>query len=525
MGSDARRRPNVLRFISDDTDFSMLGYSGGAVLTPNIDGIAANGVRCTRFYTNAPVCTPARYNSLTGHYAGRCPAGSFRDGFPAGEPYALRWNTDLLPEREECIGQPLQRAGYVTGYVGKWHVGPSKQELGVDWFEPDDDPADPDVDARLKERHRIYVEQVKKNGFDYGAAVCWGNTDDRRLRKLQDHNLEWTAKGALDFLERHGSGEKPFFLNVATTTIHGPSHINSLRSDIHLTGVGYQDDHVGCMPPRESVFERIEQAAGVELNHRTAGALWMDDLVGAVMDRLRELGLEEDTIVIYTTDHNCFDGKATCCEGGVHIPFVMQWPGRVPAGSRCDAMAQHVDFLPTILEACGADLPEGMVLDGKSMLPWLTGQRRADPERDDLYFEMGYTRAVATDRWKYIAFRLPQRLIDEMKSGEIDRAYDQLGKFGAQLQARRYPHYWDPDQLYDLENDPEEQHNLACDPDYADVLAEMKDRLRGYLDTFDRPFDLQGVDDFLFSDRYRELARKTTEIDMNRFEWYRKGWY
>ncbi len=519
------RRPNVLLFISDDTDFSMLGYSGGAALTPSIDRIAAEGVRLTRYHTASPVCTPARYNTLTGHYAGRCPADSFRNAFPEDEPYCVGWNTDLLPEREFSLGRALQRGGYVTGYVGKWHTGPSKAALGVDWFEPDDDPADPAVVARLKERQRIFVEQVKKNGFDYAAAITWGNTDDRKMKKLQDHNLEWTAKGALDFLDHHGGDERPFFLNVATTTIHGPSHINSLRSDVRLTGVGYQDDHVGCMPPRESVFERIEQANGVELTHRTAGALWMDDLLGAVIGRLREMGLEDDTIIIYTTDHNCFDGKATCCQGGVHIPFVMRWPGRVAAGSRSDALTQHIDLLPTLLDACGVDRPGAMVVDGRSMLPWLTGRPQNSQERDELFFEMGYTRAVATRRWKYIAFRLPQRLVEQMKSGEVDRAYDQVGRFGSQLQAQRYPHYWDPDQLYDLENDPEEQHNLAGDPDYADVLAEMKDRLRACLETFDRPFDLDHVDDFLFSDRYREMARKTAEIDMNRFEWYRKGWY
>lgn len=523
-GTKRGGRPNVLVFISDDTDFSMLGYGGGDVLTPNIDRIAREGVECTHFHTSASVCTPARYNSLTGHFSGRCPAEGFRNGFPAGEPYAVRWNVNLLPEKEPCIGSALQDAGYTTGYVGKWHCGPNEATLGTDWFEPDDDPADPEVDARLKERQEILCRQVRRNGFDWASSIVWGNTDGRTIRKLRVHNLEHICKGALDFLGRHAGGEEPFFLNVATTTIHGPGHAWSLKQDIRLTGAGYEEDHVGCMPPRETIFERIEAAEGVELNHRSAGALWMDDLVGTVLGRLRELGLEDDTIVIFTTDHGAFDGKATCYQGGVNIPFVMRWPGRVGPRSRCAARFQHIDFMPTVLDACGGRVPDDAVVDGRSVLPWLTG-RRQGAFRDELFFEIGYTRAVSTGRWKYIALRPPRRLVEQMKNGEVDMAYDHLGRQGGTLAARRYPHYWEPDQLFDLESDPEEQNNLAGRAEYADVLRQMKERLRRYLETFDGPFDLGEPDEFLTGERYRELTRRNEEFDMNQVEWYRRGWY
>lgn len=517
------KRPNVLLIVSDDTDFSMLGYSGGKVLTPNIDRLAREGVHCTQFYTSTPVCTPARYNILTGHYAGRCP--SFSDKFPEGEPYDVTWNTDLLVEKEDCLGQAMQRAGYVTGYAGKWHCGPNLPVLGIEPFHPDDDPSDPDIARRLREKQAVLQAQVRSNGFDYAASINWANTDNRVMRALQQHNIEWTCKGGLDFLDRYAGGEKPFFLHVATTTIHGPSHIESLKSDIRLTGAGYEDAHVGCMPPRESVLQRLEDAEGVELTHRTAGALWLDDCVGALVGKLREKGLENDTIIIYTTDHNCFDGKATCCQGGVHIPIVMRWPARLPAGGACDALMQNIDLAPTLMAACGARPTERMVVDGKDMLPWLTGERTDDPDRDDLYFEWGYTRAVATRKWKYIAWRQPQRMVDAMKSGATDKAYDMIGRFGSMLQARRYAHYWDPDQLYDLEEDPGEQHNLAHDLAHAEVLAGMRARLQGYLDLFDRPFDLGPVDDFLYSDAYRELCHAAQDIDPNQWEWYRKNWY
>ena len=519
-------RPNILWFITDDTDHSMLGYSGGQVLTPNIDRIAHRGVQCTNFFTSTPVCTPARYNCLTGHYAGSCPGDGFRSDTPSDEPYRVMWNTDLLPEREKCLGHALQAGGYVTGYTGKWHCGPGAGKLGVNDFQPDDDPADPEVEAKLQERQRAICEQVRKNGFDYAASIIWGNTDGRPVKRLHEHNLEWIAKGALDFLDEHGDGDRPFFLQVATSTIHGPSHVMSLLADERLTGAGYLDDHVGCMPPRLSVLRRLEDAAHISITHRTAGALWTDDLVGTVMDRLREVGAGEDTIVIFTTDHGALDGKATCHHGGSHIPFVLQWPDRVPAGSMCEEPIQNIDLVPTLLEAAGVEPPEEMHLDGGSALPWLLGEKRDEALHEDLYFEWGYARAVATERWKYIAFRYPERLLEEMKSGQVEKAYDQGGRMGALLSTRRYRNYWDADQLFDLVNDPEEQCNLADCPDYADVLAEMKDRLRGYLEKFDRPYpDLDEVDEFRHSERYRELCRRTASGDPNQWEWYRKGWY
>jgi arylsulfatase A-like enzyme len=523
MVENMTKRPNIVFIISDDTDFSMLGYSGGRVLTPNIDRLADEGVQCTQYYTSTPVCTPARYNCLTGHYAGRCP--TYEEAFPEGEPYTVTWNTDLLPERELCIGQALQRGGYLTGFVGKWHCGPGERKLGIMPFERDDDPADPDIARRLRLRQAVLQEQVRGNGFDYAAAVHWGNTDGRDIGVLQEHNLEWTCQGALDFLDQYGQGDQPFFLHVGTTTIHGPSHVKSLKSDVRLTGAGYQDDHVGCMPPRESVLERVEEAEGIELNHRTAGALWMDDCVGAIADKVDELGLADDTIFIYTTDHNIFDGKATCYQGGVHIPFVMRWPGRVPEGRVCGEMWQNIDLLPTLLGTCEVEVPEEMVVDGRNVLPALTGEGPGAPDREELYLEWGYTRAVVTEKWKYIAFRYPDRLIEEMKSGETDVAYDMAGRTGSILQIRRYPHYWDPDQLYDLEADPEEQNNLACDEEYAEVLEDMRERLRGYLELFDRPFDLSEPDEFVFSDKYEELKEASGQVDPNQWEWFRKGWY
>jgi arylsulfatase A-like enzyme len=308
-----KTRPNVLCIITDDTDFSMLGHTGGRVLTPNIDRIAAEGVVCSKFYTASPVCQPSRYNYLTGRYSGGCPTQVFDASGPhRDEPYCLLWNTDLHPQRERTFADGLRRSGYRTGYVGKWHAGPSRMELGIDQFEGDEDPADPTVREQLLSDQAKMQEQVRSCGFDYAAGITWGNADDRRIKRLRVHNLEWICKGALDFLDEQAGSEEPFYLYVCTSTIHGPSHILGVLDDERLTGVGYEDDHVGCMPPRKSILWRLEDTPGVGINHRSVGALWTDDLVGVLVSRLAEMGIAEDTAVVFSTDHNCFDGKASC---------------------------------------------------------------------------------------------------------------------------------------------------------------------------------------------------------------------
>lgn len=524
-----KKRPNILWFITDDTDFSMLGFSGGNVLTPNIDNIATRGVKCTRFYTVAAACTPSRYAYLTGHYAGRCPGDRFQKNNSPDEPSFIGWNTELLPEKERNLAHLMQAGGYITGFAGKWHCGPGEKELGIDYFERDDDPVDPEVDRKLKEHQQVLINQMHRNGFEYAASISWANPDSRTIRKLQYHNLEWICQGALDFLDQYGQSEKPFFLNIATSTIHGPCHIESLKADERLTGAGYKEDHLGCMPPRDSIFKRLKEAEGVELNHRSAGALWTDDLVGIVLEKLRELNLSENTVVVFSTDHNAFDGKATCYEGGVHIPYIMKWPGEIPAGSTCQQLIQNIDFLPTILDIAGISVADDMIIDGESRLNYITGKEKIDNERDDIYFEFEYTRGITDGKWKYIGRRYPAELLKKMKKSDVKKAPDLLLLPGMQphapLAMARYPYYFDPDQLYDLENDPDEQNNLAYDPIYQDILAEMKDRLQKYLDSFESPFNLDNVDEFLFSDKFKEMAQEAKSFDMNQFEWYRKGWY
>jgi len=515
------QRPNVIWVIPDDTNHGMLGFNGGKVLSPNLDSIAENGVVLSQFHCSSPACAPSRYSYLTGHYCGRCPSPGFRDEGDPRDPYRVFFNTPLEPERELSLGHALQRAGYRTGHVGKWHAGGSPEDLAaLPKFDLDDDPRDPAVAAQMKAHQEGLCEIVRKAGFDYAQSVVFGNYETLPMA-ARNHNIEWITKGGLDFIDQCAGEGVPFFLSMATTTIHGPNHVSSLLADPHLTAGGYSDDHLGCQASRQSIYERIAKAEGVSFNSTTAGVLWMDDAVGAVLARLRELGIEDDTVVIFSGDHGpSIGGKFTTYQRGTRIPFIAQWKRRVPPGRTVDALAQNVDFVPALLGIVGGEIPDGMVVDGQSLFPLLTGEALALPGRDSLYFEFGHTRAIRTERWKYIAWRPPESLIREIESGEMDTLCTHFGRpirldlvspdlITASL--LQHPHYFEPDQLYDLESDPYERANLASDPQHAQVLEEMRSRLGGVLDTFDRPFPLSAPSEFLSSPRFQELLAKVRQ--------------
>ena len=522
MSAKQKKRPNVLCFITDDTPDSMLGYKQGMTMTPTIDMIRDKGVDFTNFYSTSSVCTPARYSYLTGLNPGHCPAPIFSERVPEGEPYCIHWNTDCTPETP-TIGSVLQSGGYRTGYVGKWHTGIYPKKFPGRPYSPDDDPADPDVDRRLKEDYEVLVQHVKDCGFDYAASLSYSNADNRPIEAMHVHNHEWIAKGARDILDQQTS-DQPFFLYVAASGIHGPSHIDSIMADLRMTQAGYIDDDLsGIMPPRNTIAERLMRA-GFEATHRTVGALMVDDMMKATIEKLKEKGFDENTIILFTTDHGwSYNGKGSCCEGGVHVPCTMMWKGHIESRSTCDSWVRNIDFLPTIADRCGVTLPESLKIDGISRKSQILDD--APDDMEDMYFEMGYSRAIRWRNWKYIVYRFPERLIEDMRSGKVEYAYDLFGKTGGghRMLINRYPSYWDPDRLHDLDRDPGEQHNLAYDNNYADILTTMKKRLQNHLDRFDYPFDLS-EQPFLQSDRFKELTKKTSALNSCKDAvWYMKG--
>jgi arylsulfatase A-like enzyme len=511
-------RPNVVCIIADDTYFNKLGCYGGTPLTPNIDSIAREGVRFTEAFCTSSLCTPSRFSYLTGQHVGRCADPAFLHDCPYTEPYRAEHNA-YLTEANPSIARILGAAGYRTGYFGKWHTGYPHNMLPLPRFDPTEDPAAPDVSARLRERQDVLDERVRRDGgFDAAGSIVWGNCESLPLRVLRCHHLEWITKGALDFLDACAS-DQPFLLYMASTEHHGPNVPESLDSDPAHTPEGLRTDHLDALPSRDEIRARVDRGGFVP-DHDTLGMAWLDRQVEAVLKKIKEMGVEENTIFFFCVDHSVEPGKATCHDLGVHIPMLMKWPGELAAGSVCRGTVQNIDFLPTVLDLCGVKLPSDVPFDGHSFLPILRGE--VDEIREDQFFELGFTRAVRTKKWKYIALRYPQRMIEGMRGGELLRAPNYVNKFThpqSRIAPEYYPSYFDADQLFDLQNDPKELNNLAADLAYADVLVEMKARLQRHLDLFRHPFDLDDVE-FLNSPRFRELADETRKIGTENISWW-----
>ncbi len=468
-------RPNVIFLLTDDQNDDTLGCFGGKVLTPNLDRLAREGVRFTRAYASASVCTPSRYTCLTGQYASRCQSERFLNMCPPGTQSNVGFNVSVTPGSLN-IGKVLHDAGYTTGFVGKWHTGAPPLVK----YEPNADMTDPEVAKILAENQRRMVEYIRQCGFDYAAGVYRGNLKDHNLDALTVHNMEWVTKGALDFIEQNKN--RPFFLHMAPTLQHGPPPAQSLKGDPRITPAGLLPGPLQVQASRQSIYERLK-AAGIPEN--MAHATWLDDAVGALVQKLQELGIADRTAIIMFSDNATMGGKGTCYEGGTRTPALIYWKGHVGPGMVCDKLIQNIDFVPTILDICGARPPAPMHLDGVSLMPLVTGNAAA--WRDALYFEIGHTRAICTGRWKYIALRFPPKVQRAIRDG--DPPYHMSTSLDLQKTAmRNHPHYGDADQLYDLVVDPKEQKNLATDPQHQETLKEMTARLNTWLGQFDRPF-------------------------------------
>ena len=511
-------KPNLVVVFSDELDPSHLGcYGGKNMKTPNLDSLAQQGVRFANAYVAAPMCTPSRYSLLTGKYPGRCRSHGFLQAYPTTDPYCVAWNTHIIPS-EQTIARMLSSHGYVTGISGKWHVGGVNAEQ-LPKFEGSEDPRDKDVNERLSRHQKQLAEEVKKaGGFDYAASLLPGNFDSFPVRKLRYHNIEWITEGALKFLEQQATQKQPFFLYVTPTTIHGPPHHASLDVDVRYTPEG-KIDELGKYQPARKAKKRELEGVGSPEKHLKAGMWFLDEQVGAVLKLLEELGLDENTIVFYMADHNVEPGKATCYEKGNRIPMIVKWPGKIREGTVIDALAQTVDLLPTILEAAHIEKPRNMNVDGVSLVPLISGKARK--VRDYAYFESGYARGLRDGRFKYVAFRYPKSTVEKMEQGIIDYAPNYLNsqrQAHSNIAIEHYPHYFDPDQLYDLEKDPYEQHNIADNPEYRKAMQRMKNEMQRILATFEHPFNLEDKA-FMQTEKYRKLAQKTRSTGTDWIEW------
>ncbi len=364
-------RPNFVVVFTDDQGFADAGCFGGThVATPRLDRLAAEGMRLTSFCVSQGACTPSRASLMTGCYANR-----------VGLPAVLfpKDRVGLAPA-ETTIAELLRGAGYATGAFGKWNLGHLPEHLptrhGFDEYAGL--PYSNDMwpfghDGAPSERKAQYPPLRWVEGEEAADTITTLEDQARLTGRL-------TAR-AVDFVERHR--DEPFFLYLAHPMPHVPiAASEALRG---ATGLG----------PYADVIAEIDAS------------------VGAVVDALDRLGLSERTLVVFASDNGPWlefgnhagsagplrEGKGSAFEGGVRVPCIARWPGRIPAGSTSDRLASTIDLLPTFAARAGVALPD-RAIDGVDLSALLFGDPGAEPRATFLYWYDGWLHAVREGRWK-----------------------------------------------------------------------------------------------------------------------------
>lgn len=411
----ATGKPNVLLILADDLGYGEVtaqGYSKD-IPTPNIDSIAQRGVRFTSGYVSGPYCSPTRAGLLTGRYQQR-----FGHEFNPG-PQTAAAESFGLPLDQKTLGDHFKALGYVTGWFGKSHLG-NKPE-----FHPN------------------------KRGFDeyygfLGGAHTYLSSGKAGNDPVQHNgqpveNIEYTTEAfaaqAVNFIE--ANKDRPWLAYVPFNAVHGP---------------------LETLEKYESRFSQITD----EKRRKFAGLLSaLDDAVGSLLAKVRQIGAEENTLIIFLSDNGgptrqttSGNGplrgyKATTWEGGVRIPYFVQWKGKIPAGKVDDRPVIQLDLLPTALAAAGAPATD-LKLDGVNLLPYLTGEK-TEPPHDRLYWRFGGQIAIRQGDWKLV-----KAATDEKPAGA-------LGLEAATEGAQLYHLSEDIGERTDLaEKEPEKVKELAA---------------------------------------------------------------
>lgn len=481
-------RPNIIMFLTDDQDKESIGAFGGKTLSPNLDRMAREGIKFNHAYVSTTVCTPSRYTFLTGRYAGRSHSKQYLGECPVGSQGLPAFNMEL-EEDNMNVGNILRLNGYATGYVGKFHVGPdmkNEKEFTREGFKyvARDAPADGDASAGFKQNERWYREQMLGYGFSWAKHVYWGDLN----APFNHHNPEWTVDAALDFIEENK--DRPFYLHYCTTLLHGPDKSWRVSMDHpEVSGEGVLKEPPEVMTDRKDLLRRLKRE-NLDPYEGHAGNAWLDDSVGAVLRKLDELGIGDNTLVAFIPDHGSKRKGSLFDVDGVNVPCIMRWPKEIKAGTECDELIQNIDFAPTFFDAAGVRVPEQYKLDGRSLLP-LFQDKPPRQWRNDLYFEIGAARAVRTKDWKYIAVRYTQEQVETIKGSslrDLPKNMSYFGRMGIGLRGAGNPNFFDADQLYCVKEDPRERNNLAHDPKHKQRLEMMKALLTERLKEFDRPF-------------------------------------
>jgi len=514
-------RPNVVFILTDDLDFDEIGvydsrkfpcwsgasaagyrqgfsYGSSEMVTANIDCLAKDGAVANRFYVTTSICTPSRYSFLTGKYASRCPA--YQKEFPAGTQANLAWQANIRPD-EDNIFKEFQKLGYVTGMCGKWHNGvpfPRVRKVAADA-----DPLDPEVKKKVKDMYDKNIAYLKDGmGFDSVGRMYFNNKGELGLPKeLAVHNLEWVAEGAEKFIEANKN--RPFMLYLPLTVPHGNYNKRFLKSDVRCTPAGKLSTEPKCgMASRAEIVRRLKDSGVKDM--RVAMAAYLDEFTGAIMKKIEDSGLRDNTLFIFTSDHQA-RGKYTCYES-CRVPFIARWPKRIKAGSEVYGVCGNIDVAATLIEAVGGEVPRSMLEDGVSFYDQLVGKGDSN-KRESLFLECANIRAVVTERYKYIANRPGEAALEAMAK-EAEEFKRNGKKRRISWDGTPNPHpiewgegvrynsdadfkcYFDVDQLYDLKEDVFEQNNLYGKDEYAGLIAKLKAMLKSYQEKLPHTFEI-----------------------------------
>ena len=451
VAAAADRQPNIVVLFADDLGYGELGCQGNdQIPTPHIDSIAENGVRFTAGYVTAPNCSPSRAGLLTG----RIPT---RFGYEFNPTGAKNEEPGFgLPPSEITLAETLQDAGYTTGLIGKWHQGGTAKyhpfRHGFDeffgftheghYFVP---PPWTGVTTMLRRKKLprgetgrwigkkglIYTDHMGHNEPDYDAnnPIVRGGQPVFEREYLTDA----LTREAVDFIDRHD--DKPFFLYLAYNAVHSPLQ----GADAYMKKFAHIKD----------IHRRIFAAMLAN----------MDDSVGTILEKLRALGLDENTIVFFLSDNGgptreltssnlpLRGEKGQMYEGGLRVPFMVQWKGQIPAGKVYDLPVSSMDIFPT---ACGiAYAYVGKKIDGVDLLPFLKSDNETRPH-ETLFWRQGARTAIRHGDWKLV-----------------------------RMGHRNRPGAWE---LYDLSKDLSENTNLAKTyPDRLKALIAIWEKMNSQM--------------------------------------------
>jgi arylsulfatase len=415
-GQDGPKPPNIVLIVADDLGYGELGcYGQKKIRTPRLDQMAKEGLRFTQFYSGSPVCAPSRCVLMTGKHAGHAAIRDNRERPPEGQ--------EPLPADEVTIAELLKAKGYATGMIGKWGLGAHDTTGG---------PLKQGFDSFLgyicqAKAHNHYPISLWKNDkpleltLDEEATEKYGRPGTGTFTAFEKFGTEYSGdlfeQQALEFLQEHK--EKPFFLYLPFTVPHLALQVpnDSLREyEDKWDDPPYDGTRHGYLPhdtPRAAYAAMITR---------------LDRSVGRILDELKTLELEENTLVIFSSDNGpaplnvggadspFFESagplrglKGSAYEGGIRVPCLARWPGKITAESESKVALAFYDVLPTLCELSGATAPEN--LDGLSFVPTLLG-RGEQKQHEFLYWEFasyeGY-QVVQMGDWKAIRPRLKKK--------------------------------------------------------------------------------------------------------------------